>query len=501
MTMLTSISLEKYKCFNNPINLDIKPLTVLCGINSSGKSSILKSLLLLKQSYENTLAFNELTLNGKYTDNGVFQDIVYNGDGNYFILKNSFIITKSKSKEADPDVTPFKELLKIFKYYENTSHKIKFFTFDVELKIQGDTGTTDISRKLKNTVSEYSIKINLFGASLQEPISTDTISLRLVACKNSKPNTYDVIIENIPYDTDNSCALFDDTLKKSVCYFEGVKLVKLYNQSKKYMQFSNILPNVYAIFRIVAGQYRHIKHLAPLRVSPSRRYIYDANSRSVGSSGEYTAQALYRYAEMPVYCCLPDEQYGFTTQKSCNLMEAVETWASYLNMGKLCIDSTDEMLKINLSGRNISDVGFGISQGLPVIIEGLLMHKNETLLLEQPEVHLHPKMQMNIADFLIALAMTEKNAIVETHSDHIINRLVKRIIQDETGILNSLISIVFLTPNETGEPVLNPIQIDDTKGIVNWPKGFFDQFQNEQEEIIRAGLEKRRKIRESVKGN
>lgn len=68
--MLKSISLENYKCFKNKTDIDIAPLTVLCGVNSSGKSSILKSLLMLKQSYENTLSFNEITFNGKYVDNG-----------------------------------------------------------------------------------------------------------------------------------------------------------------------------------------------------------------------------------------------------------------------------------------------------------------------------------------------------------------------------------------------------------------------------------------------
>ena len=66
MGMLKSITLENYKCFKEETTIDIAPLTVLCGVNSSGKSSILKSLLMLKQSYENVDATNQMTFNGKY---------------------------------------------------------------------------------------------------------------------------------------------------------------------------------------------------------------------------------------------------------------------------------------------------------------------------------------------------------------------------------------------------------------------------------------------------
>ena len=73
--MLKSISLKNYKCFKDETTIDIAPLTVLCGVNSSGKSSILKSLLMLKQSYEDNNAANNLIFNGKYVDNGSFNEI------------------------------------------------------------------------------------------------------------------------------------------------------------------------------------------------------------------------------------------------------------------------------------------------------------------------------------------------------------------------------------------------------------------------------------------
>ena len=76
MGMLKSISLENYKCFKDETTIDIAPLTVLCGANSSGKSSILKSLLTLKQSVQSNNSEDYLTLNGELADIGNFNDIM-----------------------------------------------------------------------------------------------------------------------------------------------------------------------------------------------------------------------------------------------------------------------------------------------------------------------------------------------------------------------------------------------------------------------------------------
>ncbi|MCD4786034.1 MAG: DUF3696 domain-containing protein [Candidatus Eremiobacteraeota bacterium] len=120
-------------------------------------------------------------------------------------------------------------------------------------------------------------------------------------------------------------------------------------------------------------------------------------------------------------------------------------------------------------------------------------------MLEQPEIHLHPNLQMELSDFLIAMALSGRNSIVETHSDHMINRLVRRIVEDEKYNLKDLIAIYFARPGKNGS-ILEPVEIDDYRGIMNWPEEFFDQAANEQQRIIEAGLKKRRKRRKNAKG-
>jgi predicted ATPase len=156
-------------------------------------------------------------------------------------------------------------------------------------------------------------------------------------------------------------------------------------------------------------------------------------------------------------------------------------------------------LKLNSSSSrktrvNIADVGFGVSQIFPILLEGLRMPRGSTLLLEQPEIHLHPNLQMQMADYFISLALSGKRVIVETHSDHIINRLVRRIVEDVNLNLKDQIAIYFIRPNVDGA-VFEEIKIDDKRGIINWPEDFFDQTALEQEKILQAGLKKRQAAR------
>ena len=97
--MLKSISLKNYKCFDKLDNLEIAPLTVLCGVNSSGKSSILKSLLMLKQSYEDNSVSNYILLNGKFIDNGTFKEVLLDTTKEkHFSITNHFEIKRRVSR-------------------------------------------------------------------------------------------------------------------------------------------------------------------------------------------------------------------------------------------------------------------------------------------------------------------------------------------------------------------------------------------------------------------
>ena len=145
----------------------------------------------------------------------------------------------------------------------------------------------------------------------------------------------------------------------------------------------------------------------------------------------------------------------------------------------------------------MSDVGFGVGQVFPIVVEGVMMGNDETLFVEQPEVHLHPKMQGDLADFFIAQALSGKQFIIETHSDHIINRLVRRVVEDgldgdEVGI-KDLVKIYF-AEKKNGEVELNEVEVSDVTGIVDWPPDFFDQNINDREATVQVTLKKMQRM-------
>ena len=132
---------------------------------------------------------------------------------------------------------------------------------------------------------------------------------------------------------------------------------------------------------------------------------------------------------------------------------AINNWLSEIGILGFESEKNEELYRFSLNASefsdnkvNIADVGFGVSQVVPIVIQGLLMGDTESLILEQPEIHLHPKMQMKLADFILSLALSGKKVIIETHSEHMINRFVRRIVEDTTGELNSLIGINFIMP-------------------------------------------------------
>ena len=364
------------------------------------------------------------------------------------------------------------------------------------MDIRGLADTDSVALMLKNTIEEYFINIQLFKTKdgNQSKINDNKITISLKKVHESKDSffgrIYDVDIHNIPYEANDGTFLFENIIPSCSCYFEGVKLVKLYKKNPNVSNISMILPNLYAIFRIISYQYKNIKHISPLRNMPNRRYIFEENVNFTGIGGEYTAQALYCYNAKRIRFTAPPENdlLMLDISRLDTLMNATKTWADYFGIGEVNIEPFQEMLKLSIAHDNIVDVGFGISQGLPVIISGLLLNKHETLLLEQPEIHLHPNMQMKMADFLISQAYNKKNIICETHSDHIINRIVRRVMEDKTGNLQNLVKIYFVQGKNVDNPIYKDISIHPVDGLVNAPEEFFTQFGSETIRIAQTGM-------------
>ena len=123
----------------------------------------------------------------------------------------------------------------------------------------------------------------------------------------------------------------------------------------------------------------------------------------------------------------------------------------------------------------ITDVGFGVSQVLPALVLCFYVPEGSTVILEQPEIHLHPDIQAGLADVFIDAWKTRKvQIVVESHSEHLLHRLQRRIAEE--GIPEKDVGLFFCSADSNGSN-LTPLELDTYGNIENWPKDFFgDQF-------------------------
>lgn len=147
------------------------------------------------------------------------------------------------------------------------------------------------------------------------------------------------------------------------------------------------------------------------------------------------------------------------------------------------------------TAHDLTHVGVGVSQVLPIVVSCLLARPDTLLIFEQPELHLHPKVQTLLADFFLAMSMLGKQCILETHSEYLINRLRFRAAAAEAKQLVDTLEIYFV--EKTGNQAnFRKVKVNEYGAIVEWPDGFFDQSQSEAEEILRAATLKKRAEKE-----
>jgi predicted ATPase len=127
----------------------------------------------------------------------------------------------------------------------------------------------------------------------------------------------------------------------------------------------------------------------------------------------------------------------------------------------------------------------------------LLAPPGSVLIFEQPELHLHPRVQARLADFFVAIALSGKQCLLETHSEYLIHRLRRRIAEAPGDELEKLCKLYFVERNQ-GLTTCRPVEISRFGAIADWPKDFFDQAQEEVESIIEAASTKRAAERHHV---
>jgi predicted ATPase len=504
--MLENISLKNFKGFKNLENLKVKPITILCGTNSCGKSSILQSILLLKQTLESQDPNQVLLLNGRFVHLGAFENIVFEKNpDNRICFELKFKLTKEDQRSAGTtNSVPFRySLRELFPRKSVPSNHDILVSIKVVLrapkpKNRSKSYVTAITiEQLKFSIEAIALDKNKIpGASIDINIGDN--DLYTIAWKNLK-NRINQEASN------NEGQILSAKIKFTSLL--SILPIAIQAESAETYNLSDILISIRIINNLLQSIFSSYSYIGPLREEPSRRYIYEDEITEIGVKGENAAYIYLTDQDKIIHnhYFYDRKSNSFKQRKEITLSAAVQDWLDFMNIKGFKSELINDIVYLNLNSSptsktrvSIADVGFGVSQIFPIILEGLRMSDRKTLLLEQPEIHLHPNLQMQLADYFITLAKSGKKVMVETHSDHIINRLVRRIVEDETGKLKDLIGIHFISATDSGS-ICEEVCIDESFGVTNWPVDFFDQAALEQENIIKAGIRKRQASRNNNK--
>ena len=134
--------------------------------------------------------------------------------------------------------------------------------------------------------------------------------------------------------------------------------------------YSDSVPVLYTIFRILASEFDKIEYIGPLRETPLRQYFLQDVYSNIGVKGENTAQYLGQFGSTKIQTPLPNSP----RPQSVSLNEAVSQWASFLGIEQVSVNTNNipgaKITQIMIGEQNIVDVGFGVSQVLPILVEG-----------------------------------------------------------------------------------------------------------------------------------
>lgn len=284
------------------------------------------------------------------------------------------------------------------------------------------------------------------------------------------------------------------------------KISKIEKIGKKTIQILYELPSLY----LIRSRFDRVRYLGPLREAPRLLMPSSSNLDDVGEKGEYTAAVLLyqgkRQQDFPVPSSSFSESDNYAvadqySKERVSLLEAIERWCSVLRLVEEIVTTDRAALGLTMqvkphgtgSSLPLTSVGVGVSQLLPVLTLCLSARPGDVILLEQPELHLHPAMQQRLADFLICMSHSGRQLIVETHSEYILSRLRRRIAEESDDKVMNLVQVIFAERNEeTGVTKYDPLDFTTYGDLKRWPKGFFDQAAEDEREIIRGALKKQK---------
>lgn len=592
--MINKWKLNNFKSIGNEQEFTFRPLTIFTGANSSGKSTVLQSILLITQTLQDPISSRSIVLNGGIKKFGSYDDIVNNKDisknikfgfeispaedfiddlnigavrlfqlestkCNFEIssdgipnnLQPSLVETKlERIREKDSSIRIFKsdeyseEEQKVIDKYSNRISPTAL-KYKIENKIHVDpffrirTTGKHLGTSLRHFLPEFTFYYHTYNDTIKKYVEEtllqknkyyieDDIKKEKTKIHKAIKKEFQKIAGEIKTEyknhniedeynvlTKNNPSLKDiRTLFSKLNVTDSQKYItRLKDRVATEFEDKPILEDPVPIFFMSSSintvqEYfgSNIKYLGPLREEPKALYplANGLSSTDVGLKGENTA-AVFENNKNKIVSYIDPADIENTDCKTLKkqkdtLKIVIAKWLKYLGVANDIITNDKgkfgHELNIETEGNKIKQdlthVGVGVSQVLPILVMSLLAKKGDVLIMEQPELHLHPKVQTRLADFFITMNALGKQCLIETHSEYLINRLRYFVaISDDSKIANETMIYFVEKDKQTGCSKYRKVTINKYGVIEDWPDGFFDESQKQSEAILKAGMEKR----------
>ena len=451
--MLTRLRLHNFKAWQEA-DLTLGKITGLFGTNSAGKSSLLQLLLLLKQTRNATDRGLVLDLGGPgdMANLGTFTDIVREHDENRRIGWNLEWTLPEPLKINDPLSARARSLF------------------------EGDCLQTRCEVGLRQaSLWPHKLSYRFAGADFSlEPQSDSATNFELT--------------------TDSEYFRFIRIQGRAWPLPRPVKTHLFPNKTRSFFQNASFLGDFELAYETLMDS---IYYLGPLREYPRRDYHWAGSSPDdVGQRGERTVDAI-------LAATARDEKrsLGFRKRKK-TFQEMIAYWLKELGLiHEFRLEDIGKgtklyraMVKTSSSSVPVAltDVGFGVSQVLPALVLLYYVPEGSTILMEQPEIHLHPSVQSGLADVMLKVATTRNvQIIVESHSEHLMRRLQRRVAEPDGAVSSEDVKLYFVSATK-GVAQADDLVLNKWGEIENWPKRFFGDEIGEIAAIAKAAL--RRKL-------
>jgi len=435
--MLTRLEIHNFKAWRKTGPIRLAPITVFFGPNSSGKTSLLQLLLMLKQTVESPDR----------------QRVLHPGDDNTAV-----------------DLGTLSEV--IFRDGESVDRPL-FFNFRWGLP------QPLVIQDSKNQAHYQGSRLDFAAETRFAASGTPQVEQLRYRLFDQNPSKFRVGMRGAGLQYQLSYDGFEPVLRagRSRSLPPPVKFYGFPDEAVAYYQNTGFLADLTLELERL---FRRILYLGPLRGHPERAYVWSGEQPGhVGWRGERSIEAIlasrdrrispgYKRPAKPFEAMIAHWLQEMGLIESFRVQPIAEGRKEYEVLLKTRRGS-DEV--------NLADVGFGISQVLPVLVQCFYAPANSILILEQPEIHLHPRVQASLADLFIETIHAREDGknrnlqlLVESHSEHFLRRLQRRIAEEK--LRPEEVAIYFCEPSTRGSKI-QELEIDLFGNIRNWPEDFF----------------------------